>query len=446
MNIKKTLSSVLLGGVLTITMSPLTSCGEKNTEKEKEVTVVNSDPAITTLLERDASLSQEEFVKIKERYNKYKTQYYKNKKDYKNILKLAEIYIFEARVTGEHPYYYTAALDALNFVLSDKGALSRDDLFTALFYKSTVQLSQHNFTEALNTGEKALAINDLNSGIYGSLVDANVEIGNYDEAVKMSDKMMTIRPDLRSYSRVSYLREIFGDLAGSKVAMQKAIKAGAPYSEYKCWSIVTLGKIYESEGKLDSAAICYDIALLERPNYPFAIAGLASVQANKGNIDSAYTLYNEAINILPEIGFNIDLAALKMANGKEDEAKKMTAEIETMFTEDIESGHNMNLEYAEFLADFKQDYKKALDLSLVELKSRPNNIDVNKQLAFTYIHLNELEKAKEHLAIAMKTGKKDAELICLDGILSNDASKVEQSFKHNPYQSHSLVAQAKSIK
>ena len=129
----------------------------------------------------------------------------------KNILKLVEIYIYEARVTGEHPHYYSAALQTLNWMLEGNVTLSKDDMFTTLFYKATVQLAQHNFTDALKTGQDALAINNVNSGIYGVLVDANVELGNYDKAVEMVDKMIQIRPDLRSYSRQSYLREIYGD-------------------------------------------------------------------------------------------------------------------------------------------------------------------------------------------------------------------------------------------
>jgi hypothetical protein len=39
-------------------------------------------------------------------------------------------------------------------------------------------------------------------------VDGNVEMGNYDSAVAFADKMVALRPDLTSYSRVSYLREI----------------------------------------------------------------------------------------------------------------------------------------------------------------------------------------------------------------------------------------------
>ena len=51
--------------------------------------------------------------------------------------------------------------------------------------------------------------------------------GNYEEALKNADQMASIRPDLRSYSRVSYMREIHGDRDGAKQAMKMAGDAGA---------------------------------------------------------------------------------------------------------------------------------------------------------------------------------------------------------------------------
>ncbi len=425
---------------LTIVTFYTSSCSD-GTEPKKEKEVVGYQPI--DLLDRDKNLSYDEFIKINEKYQKLKTQYLADKSNLESLLKLVEIYVYEARVTGEHPYYYQAALKTLDEILNNKNKLTKDQNFTALFYKATVQLSQHNFNEALVTGNEAMAINSLNSGVYGVLVDANVEIGNYEAAVKMCDQMLEIRPDLRSYSRTSYLREIYGDKRGSKEIMVQAINAGAPYSEYKCWSIITLGHIFEDEGELDSANICYEMALKERENYPFAIAGKARVQAKKGNFAEANTLYNEAIAILPEIGFNIDLAKLKIKEGNAEEADKMVQEIETMFKEDIESGHNMNLEYASFIMSFKKDYKTALEYGLKELEKRPNNIDVNKLLAFAYFGLDDKENSAKHLKIALATNKKDADLMCLKGLVENNKVEIKTALALNPYQDHLFYEQAR---
>jgi tetratricopeptide (TPR) repeat protein len=440
-HIKTLLYPALMLTVMSCSSEPASNI--LNTENSKANTAVK-EYQLTEMLERDSSLAYDEYIKLQAKFETLKTQLELNKNDYQTQLKIAEIYIYEARVSGEHPYYYTAALSIIENILSHKVELSQDQLFTALFYKSTVQLSQHNFNEALVTGKKALAMNDKNAGIYGVLVDANVEIGNYDQAVIMCDKMLEIRPDLRSYSRTSYLREIYGDLPGSKKAMHDAINAGAPYSEYKCWAITTLGKMYESEGQLDSAMICYDFAMQERENYPFGIAGKARVNLKKGNTENAEKLYNSAIKILPEIGFNIELAELKKKEGDMKSYNKMVSEIEVMFQEDIESGHNMNLEYANFLYSFKGDFDKALELGLQEAKNRPNNIDVNKLLAFVYHGLNQDDKAMMHLAKATATEKNDADLICLSGLIGNNNKLIMESLALNPYQNHYFSDEAKN--
>ncbi|HEX2396115.1 MAG TPA: hypothetical protein VHI78_12270, partial [Bacteroidales bacterium] len=103
---------------------------------------------------------------------------------FKARLELAELYMAEARITGEHPYYYPAALKMINSVIN-MDPKDRNILFSALSLKASVQLSLHQFTEGMKTAKQALAINPYNSAIYGVLVDANVELGDYDEAVKM---------------------------------------------------------------------------------------------------------------------------------------------------------------------------------------------------------------------------------------------------------------------
>lgn len=432
---KLVVATLFLAGIM---MTILYSCSEKTPEETAGFT-------LSELLERDKELAYDEFLQLQTKFTNLKNQYFQDTTNFESLLKISEIYIYEARVSGEHPYYYTAALTTLEKLLSNEKILSEDQLFTSLFYKATVQLSQHNFTDALVTGKKALAINDVNSGIYGVLVDANIEIGNYDEAVKMCDKMLTIRPDLRSYSRTSYLREIYGDLPGSKKAMMMAIEAGAPYSEYKCWSMITLGNIYEGQGLIDSAQVCYKAALLERDKYPFAIAGEARVEAKKGNFKEAEKLYKQAIKIVPEIGFNISLARLKQQEGKTKEVTKMMTEIEAMFEEDIASGHNMSLEYGNFILEFKKDYKEALKYGKMELKNRPDNIDVNKLMAFSYYGLGDTKNAKTHLKKALATSKKDAELLCLEGLLNKDKNEVKNAFAMNPYQEHVFVERAQQF-
>ncbi|GAB5417477.1 MAG: hypothetical protein Crog4KO_30590 [Crocinitomicaceae bacterium] len=432
--------------VLSLGTFALQSCSTNNVAGiKKDISTTASAYEVTALLPRAENLSQEEFMQIEKKFNTLKGDYASDKSNMESLIKIAEIYIYEARVSGEHPHYYGAALKTLDEVLRNQDKLSKDQEFTALFYKSTVQLSQHKFAEALETGNKARAINGLNAGIYGVLVDANVELGNYDKAIELCDKMVEIRPDLRSYSRQSYIREIHGDVHGSKTAMLNAINAGAPYSEYKCWSLCTLGGIYEGEGKLDSANICYQYATQERENYPFGIAGMARIMNKKGETQEAIKLYKKAMEVLPEIGFNIELASIYKEQNANEKVASMTTAIAEMFEEDIASGHNMALEFATFEANFNQDYKKALKYAEQEANVRPKNIDVNKTLASIHYKLGNKKEAKRYIKIARSTGKQDADLACIEGLILGDKSMIKASFIQNPFQDHLLAEEGKSM-
>ncbi len=325
---------------------------------------------------------------------------------------IAKIFVNEARVTGEHGHYYPAALRMIDEALElNHGGPKDPNLeFDALSTKAGVQLSQHDFTNALATAKQAVSLNPYNAQVYGAVVDAHVELGNYEAAVAAADKMNEIRPDLRSYSRVSYLREIHGDVDGAIEAMQRAVNAGAPGYESTAWARLTLGELYHRYGQPDQAAAQYATILRERPNYPFAIAAQAELAMDEKNYEEAERLLNEARNIIPEVGFFVELAKLYKLQGRTEEQENIQQEIMVMLQDDVDSGHNMDMEYATLYRDEYEDYERALEYLDKEYKVRPDNIDVNRLLASIYVRQGDQEKAKAHLAKAEATDSKHPEL------------------------------------
>ena len=100
--------------------------------------------------------------------------------DKKSKLQLVTLFIQEARVTGDHSYYDKASIK----YLSDDTYQKDSNNFEALVMKSIIQMSQHHFSDGLQTATKAQQINPYNAFVYGMLVDGNVESGNYAEAVR----------------------------------------------------------------------------------------------------------------------------------------------------------------------------------------------------------------------------------------------------------------------
>lgn len=333
-------------------------------------------------------------------------------------LNLAELFIQEARVTGEHPHYYPAALQCLETVLAkqfDLNNIKEKDLkFRAMSAKASVELSQHEFAKALVTGEEALKLNPYNSGIYGVLTDANVELGHYDKAVEMADKMVGIKPDLRSYSRVSYLREIHGDVPGAIEALTMAVSAGAPGADNTAWCMVTLGKLYLEYGKTLEAEKIFQAILEERPDYPFALEGLAAVEMERKNYSIAEQHLEKAKVIIPEVGFYEKLAVIYQETGREADYKRTIDEVIEMMKDDATHGHNMDLEFAKVYLELFKNPDMAIKFALNEYAARPENIDVNGVLANIYVAKGDHKKAEGHRTKALRTGSKKPDLLALN--------------------------------
>src|SRR4029453_1478680 len=102
------------------------------------------------------------------------------------------------------------------------------------------------------------------------LADAYVQLRDYDNAVRVLDEMVRLRPNLSSYSRISYIRELKGDTKGAVQAMQMAIQAGAPDAENTAWCIVQLGNLYLGSSRLAEAEAAYRAALRRFPDYVHA--------------------------------------------------------------------------------------------------------------------------------------------------------------------------------
>ena len=162
--------------------------------------------------------------------------------------------------------------------------------------------------------------------MYGLLCDANVELGRYAEAVRMADKMNQVRPDLRSYSRVSYLREIHGDLPGAIEAMQMAVQAGYVGLEQTEWARVMLGHLYETTGDLDQAEQAYRMALAARPHYAYALAGLGRVEQARQNYPAAIDYLKQARSTVKDYAFADELTDLYHQNHQPAESRKMARE------------------------------------------------------------------------------------------------------------------------
>jgi len=330
----------------------------------------------------------------------YQQRIHQNAGDVQSYAVLGSTYIQKARDTGDPAYYGKAQ------AVFDQ-ALSRDPKnVEALLGAGTLANARHQFHEALQLGNQARAINSTVPRIYGVIADAQTELGMYDEAIQTLQTMIDMRPDLSSYSRISYARELHGDLEGAIEAMQDAVSAGGPATENSAWVRVQLGNLYFTQGNLARAEQEYQRTLTVLPDYVYAMAGMGHVRAAQGKLDEAIGLYQSAIARMPLPEFVIALGDTQQAAGRTAEAAKQYELVRAMQQLFKANGVDTDLELALFDADRGQDPAGTLALARAAYMRRPG-VKAADTLAWALFKAGQAEEARRYADEALRLGTHD---------------------------------------
>lgn len=408
----------------------------------KDNTSKDGIPELKTVASGAAPKEETDNIRLK--YEEAKQALKVKPNDLKAYLALATVFIMEGRITGDGTYYGNAAIAMLNKVIDSKTE-NADQLFEAYSLKSTVLLNMHQFSDAKAIALKGIALNSYNSGIFGALVDADVELGQYDSAVVHCDKMLSLRPDLRSYSRASYLRQIHGDNRGAIDAMKMAVEAGLPGAEQTEWARVTTGDLFLNVGSIDTAEILYKMSLIYRPGYPFAEIGLARVAKARKQYDTAIAHTQRAIKIMSDPGFITILADLYELKGNPEKATAIRKDVLNGIKEGLTEEqhalvkHNANRELAQaYLSMGNLD--EAMKYAQQDINLRPNNIDANELMAWILFLKKDYAASKSYadkmLAKHTKNATtlyKAAAIYAAAGDLSKSALMKQESAGISPY-------------
>ena len=320
--------------------------------------------------------------------------------DPKAMAGLASALLVRVRETYDPTLYLRAGE-----LLDRAAALAPRDADVAVT-AGNLALSRHDFAVALHWGEVARAAAPARPAVYGVLTDAYVELGRYDEAVVAAQRMVDLRPDLSSYSRVSYLRELHGDIDGAIDAMRRAIQAGAPRSEGTAWSLVQLGNLYVVKNDLVAAEHAYTDALNRVDGYVFAVAGQARVSAARGDLAGAVQLNEAAAQRLPVPDFVIALADLHARLGDATRAAQDADLVSAMEQLLKANGVRTDVDLALFDADHDLRLADALAAARAEYQIRPS-VTVAMTLAWTEYKNGELQQAADHARDALRLGWRD---------------------------------------
>jgi tetratricopeptide (TPR) repeat protein len=355
-------------------------------------------------------------------YDYYREAVRRNPKAAVNYVRLAGAFVQAARLTGQESTYLPPAQALLDEAL----ALDPQHYEGRVVQASLYNLF-HQFEQARDLANALIAENDHHAATWGILVDAHLELGAYDDAVQACDRMLAIRPDMASYTRASYLRELHGDNDGAIQAMRMAADAGVYGREDRAWALYNLGQLYLAGGKPDTAAFIFNGILEERPSSAYAKQGLAEVARLRGDYDAAVTLLQEAYTLEPRTLFHERLAEVYREAGRVAEAEALTEGILASFGAGQKMGENNNMEYADFLADLGRDLPEALRLAQQEVERRPNHLHALETYAWTLHHNGRSSEAVPYVEKALRMNNGDAMLHYRAGMIYAAAGQVQQA-------------------
>lgn len=331
-------------------------------------------------------------------------------------------------------------------------ALKRDPQHVnALIGKGSLALSRHLFAEALKVGQQAQQLSPYRAPIYGIIGDAQNELGQYEAASDTVQKMVDTRPDLSSYSRASYVRELHGDTEGAIQAMDMALQAGMPGTENALWTQYQLGTLYFNSGNLTHAEQVYGEALATKPDYVYALAGMARLRAEQGRTAEAIAAYKIVVERLPLPQFVIELGELYESLGQMSDAQAQYDLVHVMERLNESAGMNVDMEMALFDADHGADPTQTLQRARTAYAQRPSIYGANALAWALYKH-GDYAEAQRYSQEALRLGTRDASLYFRAGMISNALGDhatakqyLQQALTINPYFSFIYAPQARAL-
>ncbi len=328
---------------------------------------------------------------------------------------LGDAYYQRARETGD-PAYYSRAEGSFNAALSRE----ENDL-TATIGKGTLALARHDFAAGLGLAQRARRLAPDLARPYALLADAQIELGRYGAAARSLERLAALKPTLAAYSRISYYRELDGDLGGAVQAMRLAVSAGGGSAESTAYVHSLLGGLELDRGRYGAAERAYRQALAGEPAYPAAEAGLARVDAGRGRFAPAIRRYRQVVERIPLPEYAVGLAETEQAAGRVAAARRHYALVQAEAQLLRSNGVNADVDLALFEANHG-DPSRALTLGRRTWSAAPS---VRSADAYSWALYNagRIEAARRFSERAMRLDSRDPYFLYHAGMIARRAGE-----------------------
>ena len=247
----------------------------------------------------------------------------------------------------EDPVHYGAAVREL----AEARRLAPGSAAVALGY-GELEMSRHNFRAGLRWGLRARRLAPDTVRPLGLIADAQIELGRYGDAERTLQRLVGLKPGVAAYSRISYFRELHGDLRGAYEAMRLAVSAAGSRPDDVGGLRVLLGQLELARRRVDEGERLFRLVLRSDPRNAKALDGLADVELASGRPRAALERWRRLSAAVPSPHYAGDVAELSQLYGTPGETRRAVARVRALDRALATAGANVDVESAVFEADY----------------------------------------------------------------------------------------------
>ena len=313
---------------------------------------------------------------------------------------VGEAWMRVARVQSA-PHVVSAAEDCVARALEVE-----HDSSNAQRLRGLLLLDAHRFREASELARGLLAKEPDDVQSWGTLSDAELELGNVAAALDAAQQMLDRKPSLLSYGRAAHLRWLTGDREGSKSLYRAAIRAGEsmPDPEPRAWMMTQAAWVFWHEGDYNGARAGFELAASLVPDYVPALQGLGRTALSSGDYSAAISHLKRAQAKLPQPEAAWWLGDAYAAAGHEAEAKAAYAQVARL------AGRADPRTLALFSATRGRELRRGLVLAKRAFDERPD-VYSKDVLAYALLRNGELAEATALARELIAVGTPDARIL-----------------------------------
>ncbi|MBV9155092.1 MAG: tetratricopeptide repeat protein [Acidobacteriaceae bacterium] len=250
-------------------------------------------------------------------------------------------------------------------------------------------------------------------GVWGLLVDANVALGNYEEAERDAQWILDLRRgSALGFEKAAGLRELFGDFEGAiEFFRETDLRTSQNDLDQRAWLLTQIARLQLALGNAKVAGELLDQVAKLNPDSQLALATRARLQMAEGHYPEAVALLRKRCDALPSSGNLYDLADALERNGLKEEALAVFQEFETKARAEMTKPFNSNLDLIYFYADHKSNPAEALALATQEIKIRHDSATLDAY-AWALYRNGKYTEAKTQMDRALAVGIRNPVYFC----------------------------------